>query len=148
MICTLSSNFPNYSINANRPNWKEKPVIRVNITYADDLATPNYVIIKRVPSLIARFMGPTWGPPGADRTQVGPVLAPWILLSGMIWNTAMSKISKAHRDLHNTIAGSVQHRTHIVNQIIWLYLGHKIAPCFTPFLTMFSGLKASGQWTS
>ena len=30
---------------------------------------------------IARFMGPIWGPPGADRTQVGPVLAPWTLLS-------------------------------------------------------------------
>ena len=34
-------------------------------------------------TLIARFMGPTWGPPGADRTQVGPMLAPWTLLSGM-----------------------------------------------------------------
>ena len=31
---------------------------------------------------IARFMGPTWGPSGADRTQVGPVLTPWTLLSG------------------------------------------------------------------
>ena len=26
-------------------------------------------------TLIARFMGPTWGPSGADRTQVGPMLA-------------------------------------------------------------------------
>ena len=33
---------------------------------------------------IARFMGPTWGPSGADRTQVGPMLAPWTLLSGYI----------------------------------------------------------------
>ena len=32
--------------------------------------------------LIARFMGPTWGPSGADRTQVGPMLASWTLLSG------------------------------------------------------------------
>ena len=32
--------------------------------------------------LITRFMGPTWGPSGADRTQVGPMLAPWNLLSG------------------------------------------------------------------
>ena len=38
-------------------------------------------------SLIARFMGPTWCPPGADRTQVGPMLAPWTLLSGLIWYT-------------------------------------------------------------
>ena len=34
-------------------------------------------------SLIARFMGPTWGPSGADRTQVGPMLAPWTTLSGI-----------------------------------------------------------------
>ena len=31
--------------------------------------------------LKARFMGPTWGPSGVDRTQVGPMLAPWTLLS-------------------------------------------------------------------
>ena len=28
-------------------------------------------------------MGPTSGPSGADRTQVGPMLAPWTLLSGI-----------------------------------------------------------------
>ena len=33
---------------------------------------------------IARFMGPTWGPSAADRTQVGPMLSPWTLLSGML----------------------------------------------------------------
>ena len=32
--------------------------------------------------LIARFTGPTWGPSGADRTQVDPMLVPWTLLSG------------------------------------------------------------------
>ena len=37
-------------------------------------------------SLIAIFMGPTWGPSGADRTQVGPMLAPWTLLSGVSLN--------------------------------------------------------------
>ena len=36
------------------------------------------------PTLIARFMGPAWGPSGADRTQVGPMLAPWTLLSEKI----------------------------------------------------------------
>ena len=34
--------------------------------------------------LIARFMGPIWGPSGADGTQVGPMLAPWTLLSGLL----------------------------------------------------------------
>ena len=36
-----------------------------------------------VASLISGFMGPTWGPSGADRTQVSPMLAPWTLLSGI-----------------------------------------------------------------
>ena len=35
-------------------------------------------------TLIARFMGPTWGPSRADRTQVGPMLAPWSLLSANV----------------------------------------------------------------
>ena len=30
------------------------------------------------------LMGPIWGPAGADRTQVGPMLAPWTLLSGSL----------------------------------------------------------------
>ena len=34
------------------------------------------------PPLIGRFMGPTWGLPGTDRTQVGPMWATWTLLSG------------------------------------------------------------------
>ena len=35
-------------------------------------------------SLIARFMEPSWGPSGADRTQMGPMLAPWTLLSRLV----------------------------------------------------------------
>ena len=42
-----------------------------------------WVSLWRV-NLIARFMGPTWGPHGADRTQVGPILVPWTLLSGQV----------------------------------------------------------------
>ena len=33
-------------------------------------------------SQIARFVGPTWGPSGADMKQADPILAPWTLLSG------------------------------------------------------------------
>ena len=35
-------------------------------------------------ALLAWCMGPTWGPSGADRTQAGPMLAPWTLLSGCV----------------------------------------------------------------
>ena len=42
---------------------------------------------------IARFMGPTWGPSGADRAQVGPMLASWNLLSGLAPLCAASSAS-------------------------------------------------------
>ena len=40
---------------------------------------------KNENTLIARLIGSTWGPSGADRTQVGPMLASWSLLSGLSW---------------------------------------------------------------
>ena len=42
----------------------------------------DYAIFPPQPAMIARFLGPTWGPSGTDRTQVGPMLAPCTLLSG------------------------------------------------------------------
>ena len=33
---------------------------------------------------MAKFMRPTWGPPGSCRPQMDPMLAPWTLLSGTL----------------------------------------------------------------
>ena len=55
-------------------------IIRSRQTFAD-VSTAELTCVT---SLIARFLGPTWGPSGAYRTQVGPMLPPWTLLSGMI----------------------------------------------------------------
>ena len=43
-------------------------------------------------SQITKFMGPTWGPPGSCRPQMGPMLAPWTLLSGifLMWQGFIS----------------------------------------------------------
>ena len=41
-------------------------------------------------SQIAKFMGPTWDPPGSCRLQMGPMLVPWTLLS-------FSQIGPTHR---------------------------------------------------
>ena len=40
-----------------------------------------------VTTQIAKFMGSTWGPPGSCRPQMGPMSAPWTLLSGIqfVW---------------------------------------------------------------
>ena len=39
-------------------------------------------------------MGPTWGASGADRTQMGPMLAPWTLLSGCIVEMTYSAVDQ------------------------------------------------------
>ena len=49
---------------------------------------------------IARFMWPTWDPPGADRTQVGPVLVPWTLLSGYWCLESIKEIGNAPKISH------------------------------------------------
>ena len=49
------------------------------------LASPNT-------TQIAKFMGPTWGPPGSCRPQMGPMLAPWTLLSGQLINCLICKL--------------------------------------------------------
>ena len=59
------------------------------IWWYDICARQKYVPLKRISSPIARFMGPTWGPSGADRTQVGPMMAPWTLLFGMPLSTGI-----------------------------------------------------------
>ena len=42
------------------------------------------IILQPSTALIASFMGPMWGPPGADKTQVGPMLATWTLLYWLV----------------------------------------------------------------
>ena len=37
-------------------------------------------------------MGPTWGPPGSCRPQMGPMLAPWTLLSGYMLNASSGEV--------------------------------------------------------
>ena len=52
------------------------------------------------PGLIARFVGPTWGPSGAGRTQtVGPMLAPWTLLSGVHYSVGCNNLFMAYINL-------------------------------------------------
>ena len=45
---------------------------------------------------IGKFMGPTWGPPGSCRPQMGPVLVPWTLLSGLRFTEAMMRKKSVH----------------------------------------------------
>ena len=55
-----------------------KQVLNIGVSIIHNFHWSYYVVY-----LITRFMGPTWGPSGADRTQIGPMLAPWTLVSGL-----------------------------------------------------------------
>ena len=46
---------------------------------------------------IAKFMGQTWGPPGSCWPQMGPMLAPWTLLSG---ETSIHNITDLNRPIN------------------------------------------------
>ena len=52
-----------------------------HVTYPHSFHTPK-----------TRFMGPTWGPSGADRTQAGLMLAPWTLLSGILYHIVLHRM--------------------------------------------------------
>ena len=55
---------------------------------------------ERISPQIAKFMGPTWGPPGACRPQMGPMLAPWtVLLSGLVKRTLFCTSISPHSKL-------------------------------------------------
>ena len=69
-------------------------------------------------ALIARFMELTWGPSGADRTQVGPMLATWTLLSVFVY--------QAHRGEHHSMIywalqqqGCIRGITTFNSAVIW-----------------------------
>ena len=45
----------------------------------------NVIHRHTVASQIAKFMGPTWSPPWFCRPKIGPMVVPWILLSGFLF---------------------------------------------------------------
>ena len=61
----------------------------------------NWVAIKLVQGLstqIAMLMGPTWDPSGSCRPQMGPMLAPWTLLSGYVMFRLTHQCSFLYRE--------------------------------------------------
>ena len=58
--------------------------------------------MKSKTAQIARFMGLTWGPPGACRPQTGPELAPWTLLLGRLSNFASYTVDYNSDILNNS----------------------------------------------
>ena len=55
---------------------------------------------------IAKFMGQTWGPPGSCRPQMGPMLAPWTLISGSGWFNVGTVVPTLGQRWTNMLFGS------------------------------------------
>ena len=64
--------------------WVMSNELGISLQQSFGLCVKCFYRLKTKKPLIAMFMGPTRGPSGADRTQVGPMLASWTLLSGTI----------------------------------------------------------------
>ena len=77
-------------------------VVGVDMTYQSNVSYGRKVKIETlfIVSQIARFMGPTWGPPGSCWSHMGPMLAPWTLLSGWEWYCEYNSKSNLDRILN------------------------------------------------
>ena len=65
-------------------SWMIYWLLQWNDNDHDDIRTWKCIPsgIHQLSAQIAKFMGPKWGPPGSWRPHVGPMMAPWTLLSG------------------------------------------------------------------
>ena len=90
-------------------------VSQCNDAYSGRNGQQFYSIVKEL-FLIARFMRPTWGPSGADRTQVGPYwpheLAIW---DGLLGTKCTSQAPNT--TWHVTQHASKRHKTLVENKV-------------------------------
>ena len=59
--------------------------------FASTQYMPAGFVHRGIISQVGKFMGPSWVPPGSCRPQMGPMLAPWTLLSGIVRRIDISK---------------------------------------------------------
>ena len=87
----------------------------------------------------ARYMGPTWGPPGSCRPQMGPMLAPWTLLSGLVYcmlsdsliNENVIKINASQRNMDKKWFCNQHFTPHIcIRKPVNIGSGNGLSPCW------------------
>ena len=101
-------------------------------------------------------MGPTWGPSGADRTQVGPMMAPWTLLSGAVCIKQMIKrhTGASYCDLYqpwlqyHSCAGLLfcTNRGHHMESWIWVTIGLVYTFCLVGAKALSELLLTFASW--
>ena len=113
------------------------------------LNTRNPLTITKPYSQIARFMRPTWDPLGADRTQVGPMLAPWTVLSGLLFNSWLTHLCSD--DVRIQLPIKLIHWIEESNILCWWYLLLSMAEfnmveIALSFLVCFDDSRYWGVW--
>ena len=96
-------------------------------------------------SQIAKFMGPTWDPPGSCRPQMGPMLAQWTLLSGVVWKNTHNTCNNPRGEPLSNIAYGIYivmiQNKHQLSVIFIVSTLGGIRPCY-------KGLPYTHSWCS
>ena len=98
-------------------SWTEMYIVIMKLM---SVRPPLYHILSQK----TKFMRPTWGPPGSCWPQMGPMLAPWTLLSGMAcltkdeqygssWNQLILRILFLWMSEHLTLFLLIFHNIHV-----------------------------------
>ena len=98
-------------------------------------------------SQIAKFMGPTWGPPGSWRPHMGLMLAPWNLLSGMVSPVMTTGQQVPLRAVPLVIAIGIWYTYVTTVPKIMFRVWEIFETCHSiPMITSALDLKAHGDW--
>ena len=94
----------------------------------------------------ARFLCPTWGPPGSWWPQVGPTLAPWILLSGMFLKQNCSPLSELeHERSEQFCLGTIEQSHESHNALVPYHTMHYFWAKMCTFLLQSGALRGMGH---
>ena len=120
--------------------WLSKP-LREHCSNTEHLCLHSGRLFKStcavdIPSQIAKFMGPTWGPSGSCRPQMGPMLDQWTLLSGLCFAISRCSCRLSTKHEQPRLMASRQ------KQFACLYYMHSCG-IFIAFLVLFM-LQSSG----
>ena len=119
MLWNMYTLFCDYIIRSYWLIWSFYPYVSGSLHCGNRMTAPKVVKHDKTP-LIARFMGPTWGPSGADRTQVGPMLAHKFCYLGQLnMDYAQSQPQQNHNCVHNSVKYAVCN-DNTINTIQWI----------------------------
>ena len=115
--------------------WKEfevtkSPILRTYYLllhpFSGQMQTDKHLVeeIVLLQAQIARFMGPTWGPPGPCRPQMGPRLARWTLLSGYNLRKNATQISYDPQYTNSTPHAWWRHRMETFSALLTFCAGN------------------------